>query len=579
LTTTDEIEPVASADAPDSKELGTALLGHRGRRLWAYRRTRMDIPDEQLTERARHGDRGAFGELYRRHHREARAAARRALRSTADADDVVSEAFAGVLNALNNGRGPRDNFRIYLLACVRNGCRRRRPVVADCDGESEDDSRKPVMFEDPERYAEADTVARAFASLAPRWQETLWLTDVQQWQAAEVGEQLRLSPNATAVLTRRARQAFAVAYLDQHVAAASSDECARFAPRLGAYVRDQLSDTQRTAVERHLLTCAECAAAAEQLRDLNASLRSLTPAVATTIGSGSGTSIATGVTTAGGTGTLTGLVGGGALVKGAALVLAISPIVFASDVNGHERGVGSNAEAVATVSVGASPIDDLPAMSAPTASTRAATPSTAVTTTPTTVMAMTPVNVVSMTSQTVPRVTVTSLIGTLERFAAVEAVQRRGDQIVGELVDSFVDDVSLNASSLVQTTSSRLSEVLRAGVRAMLGNSAGLATTPGVPIDTTLPALVVGPTVAEQILAPTPTTMPTVSPEPPPAATTGPAATVLPAVTASPLTVAAVTAPAASPPLLTVTAVSVPLLTVSAVTVPSVTASVELSPP
>ena len=46
------------------------------------------------------------------------------------------------------------------------------------------------MFEDPERYVEADTVARAFASLSPRWQQTLWLTEVEQRSSAEVAAQL-----------------------------------------------------------------------------------------------------------------------------------------------------------------------------------------------------------------------------------------------------------------------------------------------------------------------------------------------------------------------------------------------------
>ena len=47
------------------------------------------------------------------------------LRSRSEVDDVVADAFAGVLEALRNGNGPRDNFRSYLLAAVRNGCRSR----------------------------------------------------------------------------------------------------------------------------------------------------------------------------------------------------------------------------------------------------------------------------------------------------------------------------------------------------------------------------------------------------------------------------------------------------------------------
>ena len=73
------------------------------------------------------------------------------------------------------------------------------------------------VYEDPERYVEADTVARAFASLSPRWQQTLWLTEVEQRSSAEVAAHLQLAPNATAALTHRAREAFATAYLAEHI--------------------------------------------------------------------------------------------------------------------------------------------------------------------------------------------------------------------------------------------------------------------------------------------------------------------------------------------------------------------------
>ena len=134
------------------------------------------------------------------------------------------------------------------------------------------------MFEDPERYVEADTVARAFASLSPRWQQTLWLTEVEQRSPAEVAAHLHLAPNATAALTHRAREAFATAYLAEHIDSAPHDACERYAPRLAAYVRDQLTDSQRDDVERHLVDCQRCQQAVNDLRDVNASLRKLASA-------------------------------------------------------------------------------------------------------------------------------------------------------------------------------------------------------------------------------------------------------------------------------------------------------------
>src|SRR3954453_12852914 len=92
-------------------------------RLLAARRTEDDLA---LTERARGGDDEAFGGLYRRHHAGATRVARWLMPSRHDADDAVADAFAAVLQALRNGNGPREDFRAYLLACVRNACSLRR---------------------------------------------------------------------------------------------------------------------------------------------------------------------------------------------------------------------------------------------------------------------------------------------------------------------------------------------------------------------------------------------------------------------------------------------------------------------
>ena len=297
-------------------------MGDRVR--WAFRPDLPGESDEQLTDRARNGDQSAYGELYRRHRKAAESTAWCLLRSKSDADDVVSEAFTGVLSALRNGRGPRDNFRCYLLACVRNGCRVRRiPPVPTNDDELE---RWSPSMEDPERYIEADTVARAFSSLTPRWQHTLWLTEVEQLPASEVSASLQLSPNATAALTHRARQAFATAYLSEHVAAVSDKECVRAAPLLAGYVRDQLTGPQLATLERHLVNCSHCSAAVAELRDVNASLRSLLPVAPEALAGVALVAETTLVATSMG-GATVGLPGAGVLLKGLVAVLLVAPVL------------------------------------------------------------------------------------------------------------------------------------------------------------------------------------------------------------------------------------------------------------
>ncbi len=286
--------------------------------------------EEQLIDRARRGDRQAFGELYQRHRRAAESTAQWMLRSRSDVEDVVADAFAGVLEAMRNGHGPRDNFRSYLLAAVRNGCRSRwQRINTAAAHDLRGDTESSPVYEDPERYVEADTVARAFASLSPRWQQTLWLTEVEQRSSAEVAAHLQLAPNATAALTHRAREAFATAYLAEHIDSAPHDTCERYAPRLASYVRDQLTDSQRTDVERHLIDCPSCQQAVSELRDVNASLRKLLPPAVSVLAAPS----TVGITTLG---TMSGLFSSGLLLKGATAVLVATPLLF--NVTGGSRG-------------------------------------------------------------------------------------------------------------------------------------------------------------------------------------------------------------------------------------------------
>ena len=234
-------------------------------------------------------------------------------------DDVVADAYAAVLLAMRNGNGPRENFRAYLLACVRNGAALRRSrTIASVDL---DPDAAGLAFEDPERYVEADTVARAFAALSPRWQRALWLTEVEQRTVAEVGGELGLAPNAVAALTYRAREGFAAAYLSEHRAHAAGPACVAVGERLGAYVRTTASPTDVAMVEAHLATCATCRQARDELEDLNASLRSLQGPAAGAVAATATASVA-GVAMGG-----FALAGTGALVKVAAVALLLTPAV------------------------------------------------------------------------------------------------------------------------------------------------------------------------------------------------------------------------------------------------------------
>src|SRR5262245_55757653 len=90
------------------------------------------LTEEELLDRAREGDKSAFGTLYLRHRDAARKVAGMCASSAADAEDAVAEGFARVFAALPRMEGRSIAFRPYLLTCVRNAAtdrlRRERRV-------------------------------------------------------------------------------------------------------------------------------------------------------------------------------------------------------------------------------------------------------------------------------------------------------------------------------------------------------------------------------------------------------------------------------------------------------------------
>ena len=92
--------------------------------------------DADLISASRAGDAAAYDTLYRRHVAAAHSLARQLVRNRAEADDVVAETFAKILDLLHRGGGPDDAFRPYLLTAVRRAAydrhrAERRQLVTD----------------------------------------------------------------------------------------------------------------------------------------------------------------------------------------------------------------------------------------------------------------------------------------------------------------------------------------------------------------------------------------------------------------------------------------------------------------
>lgn len=238
-------------------------------------RSLTSIDDGHLVEQAVGGDTGSFEELYRRHAEAAWRVARSVSNDAHDAADAVSEAFTRVLERVRDGdAGNIENFRSYLLTAVRNaGLDRHRraareqpdqsmPTAAGADAPSE----RVIDLTD------AALAASAFDDLPQRWQQVLWLTEVEDLEASEVAVEMGVHRGALAQLTHRARAGLREGYVRAHLSGAPPG-CGPTVRDLGAYVLDRLPPGKRARVETHLEGCEACRLRREEVEELGTSLK------------------------------------------------------------------------------------------------------------------------------------------------------------------------------------------------------------------------------------------------------------------------------------------------------------------
>jgi RNA polymerase sigma factor (sigma-70 family) len=230
--------------------------------------------DAELIAAVRAGGTDAYGVLYRRHSGSALALARHLTGSRSEADDLVAESFAKVLDVLRGGGGPDAAFRAYLLTTVRHTlydrARRDRKLELSDDMTRHDPG---VPWEDTAVAGlESALAARAFTKLPERWQTVLWHTEVEQESPAEVAPLLGLTPNGVAALAYRAREGLRQAYLQEHLADGVVGAHLTTVNRLGAWARGGLSARQRAKVDAHLAGCDTCSTLAAELAQVSGGL-------------------------------------------------------------------------------------------------------------------------------------------------------------------------------------------------------------------------------------------------------------------------------------------------------------------
>lgn len=241
--------------------------------------------DAELIRETRNGHSDAFATLWKRH-RLAGIVAARSLAPELDADDLVNEAYARILDITRRGGGPSGAFRPYLYHVIRSVAVswRRSPEQTNevFDHVPAPDGSAPwsdVAFD-------SAAAARAFESLQPRWREVLWYTEIEGLAPRDAAPILGLTANGVSALAKRARKALRTAWAEAHIDVAGADaSCRPVLKRLQRYHMGRLTVLAREKVAGHLEQCESCAKASDELTIRNRRL--VLTAVAALAGVGS----------------------------------------------------------------------------------------------------------------------------------------------------------------------------------------------------------------------------------------------------------------------------------------------------
>ncbi|HWS71049.1 MAG TPA: RNA polymerase sigma factor [Thermoanaerobaculia bacterium] len=170
-----------------------------------------NLTDEELVPRIVSGDRALFEVLMRRHNQRIYRAVRAVLRTDADAEDVMQEAYLSAYQHLHQFEG-RAKFSTWLTRIAVNAALARRGK-REGNGmtDSDDDSLEALesVAPDPEQETLAtelrEVMEREVAALPDSFRSTFVLREVEGLSTTETAEVLGISEDLVKTRLHRAR--------------------------------------------------------------------------------------------------------------------------------------------------------------------------------------------------------------------------------------------------------------------------------------------------------------------------------------------------------------------------------------
>ena len=214
--------------------------------------------DDELVRLVRGGGDDAFGVLWRRHYK---FVLNVSYRYAKDPDDIVSEAFLRTLHALRCGKGPVTGFRPYVLRAVRNIAVNLTRDAHSLAYDSETLELVGNEYNDEEdKRIDAELVMRAFAALPTKWQELIWLRDIQNIPPRILSEKKGVPVADISAMIYRAHEGLKQEWIRVHLAPCPQgrSECSHTLSKLPAYVRNKLSNALFSRVRGHVECCQPC---------------------------------------------------------------------------------------------------------------------------------------------------------------------------------------------------------------------------------------------------------------------------------------------------------------------------------
>lgn len=168
-----------------------------------------NIARDELVERCRLGDEPGYELLYQRYSRAMFNTSLRIVNNTADAEDVLQDAFLDAFRSLDHFNY-RSTFGAWLKKIVVNKSinllRKRKAILIDIDTtEVQDETDQETMDEEAIQY-QVETVRQAIKKLPDGYRAVLSLYLLEGYDHEEIAQVLGISHNTVRTQYIRAKQ-------------------------------------------------------------------------------------------------------------------------------------------------------------------------------------------------------------------------------------------------------------------------------------------------------------------------------------------------------------------------------------